>query len=227
MHPLDWDATQWSAFGIVVTAGIAFVAALFAGWQLLESRRLREAQAQPFVVVSIESSEADMSFLSLSIQNIGQTLARDVMFEFDPPLQSKLWNEDPTRDLNGSVFMKRGFASMPPGMLVERFFENMTNRDPSDNLPWTFEVTVRFSDYRGKRQKPLTYVIDLLPLTSGSKLVIYTTHHVAKRIDELRKMIATELKSVRKSIDHISETEGGREAPTFGEVAMLNRESQH
>jgi hypothetical protein len=66
-----WNTPQWSAFGTVMYAAVATIAALFAGRQILELRhqivelrRSREEQARPFVVVDIRSSPVWANILS-------------------------------------------------------------------------------------------------------------------------------------------------------------------
>ena len=194
MNFWNWDALAWSALGTLATAAIALIAAAFAWRQVGEARKLREAQAQPFVVVNVEPSVQGTEFLMFVVENIGQTLARNVHFEFSPKLESKVWSREPVSDLNQSEMFKNGFASMPPGMRIERFFDNAFERTPGDELPWAFDVTVNFCDYRGKRQTPLEYTIDLLPLTSGTYMSTYGVHHVAESLRDIHSILKSKLK---------------------------------
>lgn len=60
-------------------------AAVFGRHQLNEAKDLREAQTRPFVVIDLGSSAHTL--FDLVVKNIGPTLARDVRFEFDPPIR--------------------------------------------------------------------------------------------------------------------------------------------
>ena len=197
---IDWiqdlRPEQWSAIGTMLTAAIALVAAWFVWRQVGEARRLREAQSQPFVIVHIEPSSSDPDRLEFVVENIGQTLARDVIFSVDPPLVSKYFESAKDADLNESVMFRDGFAFMPPGMRVARTFEYSFERDPNDGLPWKYKAVVQFSDYRGRPQDPLSYVIDLLPLTSGGFVTELGVHDIAKNIAEVREAVDQGVKGI-------------------------------
>lgn len=193
----SYTPDQLTAFAALTTAGIAFVAACVALWQVIEARRTRRETTQPFVVVGIEPSRHESTILNLVIENIGQTLATNVQFEFDPPLSSKHWTSYPQASLAHSVMLTEGFPSMPPGFRVERVFEHALERNPKtddDGFPWRFKIRVRFQDQRGKHQKPLEYVVDFRPLADGSFLEVLTEHHAAKAIREIRDVLKRKLK---------------------------------
>ena len=105
-----WTPQDWSTFGTLATTVIAFAAAVFAGRQVLEARRTREAQAQPFVVVDIQSSPVWANILNLVVENIGTTVATDVRVAFAPPLESS------QADLNiaKSALVADGIPALPP-----------------------------------------------------------------------------------------------------------------
>lgn len=106
----DWGPAQWSAAGNVATAIIALLAVIYAALQVREAKRAREAQTQPFVVVSLQPSPVANFIIELVVENIGSTLARDVSFRFDPPLKSSL---DDSR-LEDSYLIQHGIPTMPP-----------------------------------------------------------------------------------------------------------------
>lgn len=90
----DSNGVSWTDVGTFVTGVVALVvvaiAAVFAGWQVWEARRLREAQFRPFVILDFSYYK---TFAQLTIKNIGATLARDVTFEPDPPWKTSLDND--------------------------------------------------------------------------------------------------------------------------------------
>ena len=53
---LALPAEDWSAIGTCVTVVVATVAGLIAFFQVREARRLREEQAQPYVVAYLDAS---------------------------------------------------------------------------------------------------------------------------------------------------------------------------
>src|SRR5215218_5772519 len=80
----DWAAvTAWAAWA---TVAVYVVLGIFAWIQVLQARRLREEQARPFVIVDFEPG----FLVYLTVEDIGRTMARDVIIRFDKPLESTL-----------------------------------------------------------------------------------------------------------------------------------------
>lgn len=119
-------------------------AAVFGRRQLNEAKELREAQTRPFVVIDLGSSAHTL--FDLVVTNIGPTLARDVRFEFTPPIKST----DDHLDPNKLKMFREGISTLPPGKEIRTLFETGPARHESD-LPDTYEVTVSYSDQTAKR----------------------------------------------------------------------------
>lgn len=66
LSPWDWTATDWAGVQCIVL----IVAAFIAFRQVREARRLREAQAQPFVVVDFEADQQTQA-IYIVISNAG------------------------------------------------------------------------------------------------------------------------------------------------------------
>lgn len=81
----DWTAAGWAAVAAWATFLVAVAAAAFAWRQVLEARKTREDQAQPFVVVDFEPSKAGRIFMDLVVRNTGTTLATNVRMTFNLP----------------------------------------------------------------------------------------------------------------------------------------------
>lgn len=182
-----WDADT-SAFAAavaqVVTAAVAVLAAAFAGWQVLETRRTRHAQAQAFVVVDVVPGNPWMNWLTLVVENIGTTLARDVRITFNPPVTTAA----STNGLVDSVLLREGVSMLPPGRRIETLFDLSHDR-LEQRLPMRYEVTVTFSDFRGHEENPLTYQIDLSYLYDLEPLGERTTHHLVEEVSKLRQEV--------------------------------------
>lgn len=173
-----------TALASILTVIIALAAAVFAWRQVREARRLREAQAQPFVIADIQPGRVWANYLTLVIENIGTTLARDVRVAFDPPLSTTLEGSD----LPGGKLLKDGIAALPPGRRIETLFD--LSHDRLDRkLPMRFAVTVRFSDFRGKEQEQLPYVIDLSYMYDLEMIGEKTIHDMAESLEKIRREI--------------------------------------
>lgn len=182
---------QWAAGGEVVSAiasvltvVVAVLAAWYARSQVDEARRSREEQAQPFVVVDVQPSPVWRNALNLVVENVGRTLAKDVRFTFDPPLRTTQ-TEYPITE---SVLVREGIRGLPPGRRVEGLYD-LSHQLLNSGLPLRYEVSVTFSDARGRKQEPLDYVIDLNPLFGLLRFDEKGVHHVAKALEGIDKRL--------------------------------------
>jgi len=155
-HLVSLTAEDWSAFGAMITAAVAVVAALFARSQVREARRTREAQTQPFVIVDLQPSPDEIHVLNLIVENIGATIARDVAITFDPPLKSSMHDYE----IADSPLLTEGIPTLPPGRRIEALFDISFLRLKTD-LPMRYDATISFCDAFGRKQEPLQYIIDL------------------------------------------------------------------
>lgn len=123
---------------------VLIAAALFGRRQLNEAKELREAQTRPFVVIDLASSA--QTLFDLVVTNIGSTLARNVRFEFDPPIRST----DDDLDPNKLKMFREGISTLAPGKEIRTLFDQGPTRHKS-GLPDIYEVTVTYTDQTGKR----------------------------------------------------------------------------
>lgn len=115
------------------------LAAVFGWRQLAHAKDLRDAQTRPFVVIDLGSSR--QGFFDLVVMNIGSTMARDVTFEFDPPMvTSKEY-----MDIYELKAFEAGISTLPPG----KEFRTLLDFGPpryEEKLPDFYRVKV---NYRG------------------------------------------------------------------------------
>lgn len=147
-----WSAGSWAAAAAWATVALYVVLAIYAIKQVGEARRLREAQLRPYVVVDF----AVNWLTNLYIENIGQTVARDIRLSFDPPLASTMerpwaWEE--------SMLFSDGIPTLPPRKRIDVFFDSMISRYESD-LPLRYTATVTYTGV-GNRDYTDDYVLDL------------------------------------------------------------------
>jgi hypothetical protein len=154
------DPTWTDISQTAIQAATLFViaaAAVVAWWQVREARHLRLEQNRPFVVIDFEREEASRGIL-LKITNIGNSLARDVRFEFDPPLEAT-WSHVPFNELK---MFSDGIPTLPPGKVIQTLFDISVQRFPRrDELPDIYKARVRYTDEKGKRPFDELITLDL------------------------------------------------------------------
>lgn len=181
LWPWQWGASAWSALTFVVLVAAAVVA-----WrQVKEAQRLREEQARPFVIIDFDPFS---TLIELTITNTGTTLARNVQFEFTPPLTTT-HDDMPGRgnlmDLN--VF-KNGIPSLAPGKEIRLFFDQFPARI-DQQLTMTYDVQMAYRDPAGRPYSEPT-VLDLsMYIGTGG-----VTRHGLDDIHKQLKVIADNVK---------------------------------
>jgi hypothetical protein len=180
LSPWEWSSSDWAGLTFLVVAAGAFVA----GRQVKEARRLREAQAQPFVIVDFEVDERNHG-IYLVISNIGGTMARNVQLKFDPELTSSLDsnpNVVPPRDLKP---LRDKIPSLPPGKRISIMFDIFTERDATV-YPDLFNVEITFdAPALKKRDVRDDSVLDLGVYRDTLHPMRRDIHDVHERLKEL------------------------------------------
>jgi len=148
-------AEAWSAIAAWVGLFGLGAAAVYAKRQADESRRAREAQERPFVVVALEFRG---TVAYVTITNFGRTVARDVQVRLDRPLQSATRHgAKPYEELK--VF-RDGIPNLVPGQKVEIFLDVFAARVKA-GLPMTYVATASYSSHEGRPLGEERYVLDL------------------------------------------------------------------
>jgi hypothetical protein len=127
--------------------------------QLELSEKIRKEQSEPYIVVDVEASPLARGFLVLVIHNIGSTVARNVRFNFNPPLRSARELRLPAAE---AKIFKDGIPMMPPNRRFEILFDFAPERFES-NLEMVYEVTVHADGPHGAVE-PMSYKIDIATL---------------------------------------------------------------
>ncbi|GHJ47440.1 hypothetical protein Cs7R123_47820 [Catellatospora sp. TT07R-123] len=185
-----FHAEQWAVLAAWATFIVAVVASIAALRQVREARRLREEQAQPYVIAYTEHSAASPHLIDLVVRNFGTTLARDVRLTSDPILK-RTAGQGKTEDV--WVFDK--LPVLVPGQEWRTFWDSGLERSNTE-LPDRYEVVVTCKDSHGKRLAPLTAILDWTPYKGRRWVEVFGIHHAAKSLRGIEK----EIKGWRESI---------------------------
>jgi hypothetical protein len=133
-------------------------------------------------VVDFEREEATRAIL-LRITNIGKSMARDVRFEFSPPLESS-WSHVPFNELK---MFSDGIPTLAPGKVIQTLFDVSVQRFPRRHeLPDVYEARIQYTDDTGKRPFDERMNLDLGVYWNLTFVERHGIHDVHARLKEIR-----------------------------------------
>lgn len=175
-----------AALGTVGTFLVAAIAAVIALRQLALERRLREEQARPYVVVSVEPSPASRHMLDLVIANIGKTSAFEVSVHLDPPpVRAREFGE---HRLAKARMLTEPIALLPPSGRMTMFFENILERHHRDDLPTTYNAEVAYRNSVGRSWVD-RYPIDLAAGRGAPYVSVFGLHDAVQALRDIGKTL--------------------------------------
>jgi len=166
-------------------------AAVFAWFQVREAQRLRKEQTRPFVLIDFG---AWSTIIELRITNIGKTIARDIRFEFDPPLETT--RDSVANNAFGAVrdlsLFKDGIPSLAPGKEIKIFFDQFPSRLDA-KLPLTYNVRASYAGHGGEPYAELM-TLDLAAYVGTGGITRYG-------LDDIYKQVKTIADNVKRWTD--------------------------
>ncbi|MDI2127953.1 hypothetical protein [Yinghuangia seranimata] len=149
--------------------------------QVQQAIQARRESLEPHVVVSFEVIRKTFNVV---VQNVGQSVARDVRIVFDPPLTSAKPSEGYV--IAEVTMFKKGIPTLPPGQRLTAFLDTGPNRVNSTE-PMEYTATVACTGPFGV-VTPEVYLLDLAVFGDVTTLDTRDIHDVA---DELKKINTT------------------------------------
>lgn len=178
-NPVTWT-DEWQVYLVAAQLGVLLIAALVAGWQVLEARRLRLERNRPFVVVDFDIDMSKGYLIFFEVANTGTSLARDVQIGVEPPLESAI-----DIDVGKLKMLNEGIATLPPGKKLRTFFDMSFRRNEDrPDLPMTYTATVHYADEKRTREFTETYDLDL---DQYMNMQFVTSHGVDDIYDEIKR----------------------------------------
>lgn len=145
MDVTNWGSAEWAALGAIAAVVVYIVLGVIALRQLGESRRLRELEHRPYVLVDFYFKGLQVM---LEVRNAGRTPARDVEVTFDKPLQA-------SRNHRAADFTI--FKSPIPMIAPERVIRLSLGTGPAffeegAEVPRSYTAQVKYTDMTGKQK---------------------------------------------------------------------------
>ncbi len=208
-----------TAIATALTTLILAAAGAVAALQLSETRSLRQAQVRPFVVIDFDV-ETIPPFIYIVISNVGTTMASNVTFAFDRPIESSLDDRGGNRpNVSELPIFRDGVRSLPPAKEIRFLFDSFIQRE---TMPDTYLVTVKYDGHvvrrwprRTRRQRyKETITLDLgmyRQMTRIDRRGLHEIHERLKEIrDEMKKWTASGRGLLRLSPDDVRAREQAR-----------------
>ena len=173
------------AFAVIFSAVVATATVIYAilTWRLVsETRKMREAQTEPKISVTIKPREEWISFIDMVIQNIGLGPAYNIKFEVNPDFEYVKG-----KFLSELGFMKNGLKYLAPNQKLQFFLTSMIeNFEEKTKKP--FEIKVVYQNSISKTYED-AYLIDFSQLIGLSQLGEPPLYKIAKNIESIQKDI--------------------------------------
>ncbi len=172
------------AFAVIFSAVVAIATVVYAilTWRLVsETRKMREAQTEPKVSVTIQPREEWIKLIDMVIQNIGLGPAYNIKFEINPDFEYMKG-----KFLSELGFMKNGLKYLAPNQKLQFF---LTIENFEEKTKKSFEIKVTYQNSIGKTYKDV-YTIDFSQLIGLSQLGEEPPlYKIAKNVEEIKKDI--------------------------------------
>lgn len=121
-----------------------------------EMQAAREDEYAPYVVVYFDYHDRYKT-LYIVVENIGKSIARDIRFEFSPPLQATQFNKD---HLEKNLLLKNGIKSLVPNYKISIPFDFLIHY-LKDKLPMEYMVKVTYQGNPSPSMMEFEYPLDL------------------------------------------------------------------
>ena len=161
--------------------GISTVVYAFLTWKLVsETKKMREAQTEPKVWVSICTREESINLKDLVIQNIGMGPAYNIKFEITPDFE--YLNGEFLSNLN---LFKDGLRYLAPNQKVQFFLTNMLE-NWKKKITTPFNVGVYYQNSLGRKLED-HYTVDFSLLVGLAHVGEPPLQKIAKNVEEMRR----------------------------------------
>lgn len=183
------SATGWTAIYTLLTAGLlvaAVVAAWYAKRQIEEARGANREVTRPYVIVTIEPTVTSRTLFDLCVRNIGQRPALDVCIRLDPPPVRAREQGGPK--IAEVKMLNEPVAMIAPGQEMRAFYDSHVERVEAENVPTVHQVFLEYVDSSGHGYKEDS-VLDLDAMRGAMYTEEKTVHHVAQRLDDIKKVL--------------------------------------
>ena len=169
-------------FSALVTAATIVYALLT--WRLVsETRRMRRAQTDARMTVTVESRPEYLNFVDLRVRNQGLGPAYDVRFKVS--VQSEGCDEELLNRIHELGYIKHGLPYFSPNQEIGTFLVSLTD-DFESKMKSKINIAISYRTAAGERVRD-DYLIDFSSFEGIHQLGTPDLHQIAKSTKELAK----------------------------------------
>lgn len=170
-------------FSLIVTGATVFYVILTRSL-VSETRKMREAQTEPNIFISLKSKEEYIGLVDLIIQNIGLGAAYNIKFEIEPDFEYAKG-----RMLSEINLIKNGLHYLAPNQKISFFIASIPEIFMKKKKSF-FEIKVKYDNKFGKPYKN-TYLIDFSEFFDLRHAGEPSLKKVANNLEKIQKDIHT------------------------------------
>lgn len=194
---------QWLLLAVQVLTLVFLIVYVWKTWEMADAtRQAAEASAQtakesyegrvaafaPRVLVHF--NHAEIFFAEIIVENVGAGSARDVTFEFDPPLQT-------TEKGQPEHFFKGTKPILHPGYSVRQLFDTWPAYLKSE-LPKRYDVTIRYTGAETDKAYESHQVLDVEALRHRIEIRRKNFHDLVTEIEKLTRLHISEYRRAER-----------------------------
>ena len=185
MNLLNFLNQNSGAFAVIFSAAVALATIVYAMLTrrlVAETKRMREAQTEPKVSISVQPSEGYIMLIDMTIQNIGLGPAYDLTFLVDPDFECRK-----DKYLSELSLMANGIKYLAPGQKIRFHLTNMF-QDFAEKMETPFKIQV---EYRNSLDTILqdTYSVDLSQFEGLIQTSRPPLYKMSEDIEKIRKSL--------------------------------------
>lgn len=181
----DFLNQNQSVFTVIFSGLVAFATVVYAilTWRLVsETKRMREAQTEPKISVTVQPREEWIGLVDMIVQNIGLGPAYNIKFEIKPD-----YKKYDGRLLSEYGFIKNGLKYFGPNQKLQFFLTSLTEKF-EEKIKNSFEIKVYYQNSIGKLYEDV-YVIDFSQFDGLNQLGKPPLHEISNNIKTIQQDI--------------------------------------
>ncbi|WP_409174829.1 hypothetical protein [Brevibacillus fortis] len=195
---IDWlDKHQGSIMAILtlVYVGATILIMRANRRSVIEMEKTREEEHRPYVVVFFDNKQINQ--VNFVIQNIGKTLAKEVVITSTPA-----FNIPKDRPLSESNLLNRPIPNMPPNYKFTTFVDMLWDlKDDEGNFP-KFDIVVSYKGQNNKKYQE-EYHLDLNVEKGISRLSEKTIHDLVKEFAKFKDEHNRSMRQLNNSMEKL------------------------